>query len=127
MNETVKQQMEAVGVLKNFLDKLIPNLETLCTELKGQRKADTAAFQKECLDAFNWVIEVYNRIPDALELSDKKLDKGAVNQAITELAEALKAGEDALIAEKLENGVSGFLRELREITGIVEHVAESRE
>lgn len=115
MNESRNQQMEAAKILDEFLGRLIPNLRTLSQELKGNRKPDTDAFQKQCMDALNWVIEVYNRIPDVMELSEKRLDKSVVNRTITELAEALKSGEDTVIAGRLEDGISHFLVELKAI------------
>ena len=45
MNEELKQELEALQVLNQFLDKLIPNMENLCRELGGEAKPDTPAFQ----------------------------------------------------------------------------------
>ncbi len=119
MNEELKQELEALQVLNQFLDKLIPNMENLCRELGGEAKPDTPAFQKQCMDAFNWTIEIYNRVPHVSELCGKELDKNMANQVIMSLGEALKAGENAAIAERIENGALVILHQLKEITGVI--------
>lgn len=115
MNEELKQELEALQILNRFLDKLIPNMETLCKELKGATRSDTQSFLKQCLDAFNWTIEIYNRIPHVLEQCEKKLDKDETNQIITSLGEAVKVGESTAIAERIENGALKILHQLKEI------------
>lgn len=120
MNEELKQELEALQILNHFLDKLIPNMEMLCKELKGASKPDTLSFQKQCMDAFNWTIEIYNRIPHMSDLCGKELDKDETNQVIISLGEALKAGDGAAVAERIENGALVILHQLKEMTQAVE-------
>lgn len=116
MNEELQQELEALQVLNQFLDKLIPNMENLCRELRGASKPDTQAFKKQCLDAFNWTIEIYNRVPHVFELCGEKLDKEETNQVILSLGEAVKTGDDAATAERIENGALIILHRLKKMT-----------
>lgn len=111
MNELTQEKREAMEVMDEYLDKLIPGIETAVQELEYDRKLDTDDFLKKCIDGLNWVIEIYNRITDVIA-EEKKLDKEEINPIITELGNALQDKEDLGIAEALKK-VIPFLKKIK--------------
>lgn len=111
MQEQKKEALQAAG---EYLEKLIPGMETLCGELRGDRKDDTDDFQKQCIDGLNWIIEIYNRTSDIIEAENIKEGKAAFNEGLKALGSAIAAKEDEKIAEELEKAVIPFLKELKE-------------
>lgn len=112
MGELTQEKKEAMEVMGEYLDKLIPGIEELAKELQFDRKPDTDEFLQKCIDGLNWVVEIYNRVSDVINGENVKIDKEDVNPAIMELGEALKSKEDLRIAEALR-GVLPFLRKLK--------------
>lgn len=104
-----EQKLEALQAVSEYLQKLIPGMETLCKELREERKPDTDDFQKQCIDGLNWVIEIYNRISDVLNMDNTNFDKGSINAGISELGNAIKDKNDIKIADALEQKVIPFL------------------
>lgn len=118
MNQLLEEKKEAVEVAKEYLEKLIPGMETLCGELKGDRQPDTDDFQKQCIDGLNWVIEIYNRTSDVMDTGKIHVEKQELNAKLMELGTAIKDKEDGKIAGILEDTVIPFLRDLREAAKI---------
>lgn len=46
MRELTLETKEALRVMGEYLEKLIPGMEVLITELRGNRKADTDTFKE---------------------------------------------------------------------------------
>lgn len=111
MSELTQEKREAIEVMDEYLDKLIPGIETVTQELEHDRKLDTDDFLKKCIDGLNWVIEIYNRITDVIA-EEKKLDKEEINPIITELGNALQDKEDLRTAEALKK-VIPFLKKIK--------------
>ena len=114
MDNLQEQKKEALQAVGEYLDKLIPSMRTLCSELKGDRQPDTDDFKKQCVDGLNWVIEIYNRISDIIDMDKFHVTKEGVNAQLMELGTALKNNEDAKIAKVLEDTVIPFLADLAE-------------
>lgn len=112
MAELTQEKKEAMEVMGEYLDKLIPGIEAVGQELTGDRKPDTDTFLKNCIDGLNWVVEIYNRVSDVINEGTVKIDKEEVNPVIMELSEALKVKDDMRTAEALK-GVLPFLQKLR--------------
>lgn len=109
-----EEKKEAVQVLGEYLEKLIPGMGTLCGELRGDRQPDTDTFQKQCIDGLNWVIEIYNRVPDMVDMGKIHVAKPELNGQLIALGEAIRDKEDGKIAEILEKAIVPFLKDLAE-------------
>ena len=116
--QLMEEKREAVEVAREYLEKLIPGMETLCGELKGDRQPDTDDFQKQCIDGLNWVIEVYNRTRDVMDTEKIHVEKQELNEKLMELGTAIKDKEDGKIAQMLEDVVIPFLKDLKEAAKI---------
>lgn len=113
MEQLLEEKKEAVEVAREYLEKLIPGMETLCKELKGDRQPDTDDFQKQCIDGLNWVIEIYNRTSDVMDTGKIRMEKQELNARLMELGTAIKDKEDEKIAQVLEDTVIPFLKDLK--------------
>lgn len=118
MEQLLEEKKEAVEVAREYLEKLIPGMETLCGELKGDRQPDTDDFQKQCIDGLNWVIEIYNRTSDVMNAEKIRMEKQELNARLTELGTAIRDKEDGKIAQMLEDAVIPFLKDLKEAAKI---------
>lgn len=114
MEDMRAQKTEALIVAKEYIEKLIPGMKTLCQELQGERKDDTDDFQKQCIDGFNWIIEIYNRTSDVINADAEHIEKDELNSKIMKLSEALKNKNDIDISESLEQDIIPFLVVLSE-------------
>lgn len=114
MENILEQKQEALKAMGEYLENLIPGIETLCSELRGDRKPDTDEFQKQCIDGLNWVIEIYNRISDILDKDKIHMEKDALNEKLIELGSAIKEKNDGKIAESMEHTIVPFLKDLSE-------------
>ena len=75
MRELTLETKEALRVMGEYLEKLIPGMEVLITELRGNRKADTDTFLKNCTDSFNWMVEIYNLTSDVINEGKERIKK----------------------------------------------------
>lgn len=112
MSELTQEKKEAIEVMDEYLDKLIPGIETAAQELEFDRKLDTDEFLKKCIDGLNWVIEIYNRVSDVLGKGEEIVSKEEMNPVIMDLGNALQDKEDIKIAEALKE-VIPFLKRIK--------------
>jgi len=112
MSELTQEKREALEVMDEYLDKLIPGIEAAAQELEYDKKPDTDSFLKKCIDGLNWVIEIYNRVSDVWDAEEGKIDKEEMNPVIKELGKALQDKEDVRIAENLRRVVP-FLAKIK--------------
>ena len=117
MEDMRAQKTEALIIAKEYLDKLVPGMKTLCQELQGERKDDTDDFQKQCIDGLNWIIEIYNRTSDIINADAVHIDKEELNSKILKLSEALKNKNDLETANSLESDIIPFLTLLSDLIG----------
>ena len=114
MDHLQEEKKEALKATGEYLEKLIPGIGTLCEELKGNRQPDTDEFQKQCIDGLNWVIEIYNRVTDVVDMKKIHTEKQELNASLMELGAAIRDKEDEKIARILEEVVVPFLSDLKE-------------
>lgn len=110
MSTLTQEKKEAIEVMREYLDKLIPGMEMVCQELEYDKKLDTDDFLKNCIDGLNWVIEIYNRVSDVFDEGNKTIDKEEINQVIMELGQALQDKEDVKIAETLRKVIPFLIK-----------------
>ena len=110
MDNMKVQQMEALSTVIEYIDKLVPNMETIIRELRGKRQEDTDEFLNHILIGMNWVIETFNVTMDIINGERVRIDKDEVNSRIIDLGEALKEKDDNRIADILEGDVIPFLK-----------------
>ena len=99
MEDNRKEQMEALETLTEFNDRLVNNMQIIVKELSGNRLEDTDKFLKSILDAMNWEIQVVNGTMEVLNDGKERVNKETFNDAVVALSTAVKANNDAKMAE----------------------------
>ena len=108
MEDNRKEQIEALEVLLEFNERLVKNMNIIVKELSGKRLDDTDKFLKSIVDAINWEIQVVNGTLEVINDGEERLDKEAFNKAVSALAEAIKAKDDAAMAAEFQNVIPVF-------------------
>ncbi len=121
MRELTLETKEALRVMGEYLEKLIPGMEVLITELRGNRKADTDTFLKNCTDSFNWMVEIYNLTSDVINEGKERIKKEEINPGIIALGDALKEKNDGKTADALENRIIPFLKQLKDAVNEIQN------
>ena len=108
MEDNRKEQIEALEVLLEFNERLVKNMKIIVKELSGKRLDDTDKFLKSIVDAINWEIQVVNGTLEVINAGEERLDKEAFNKAVSALAGAIKAKDDAAMAAEFQNVIPVF-------------------
>ena len=101
MEDNRAEQREALEVLTDFNERVLKNMKIIVKELSGERLEDTNQFLKGIVDTMNWEIEVVNGTIGMLNEGRERIDKEAFNAAVLKFGDAIKANEDAAMAEAI--------------------------
>ncbi len=102
MEDRRAEQKEALAVLIEFNDRVLKNMNIIVKELSGERMEDTNQFLKGIVDALNWEIQVVNGTIELLNEGKERINKEAFNASVVRLGDAIKANEDAAMAEAIK-------------------------
>lgn len=112
MEERERLQYEVLKELITYSEKLIPAVQTLIEEMHGDVKEDTGEFLNEVINGINWEIEVYNQCASLINSKSSFIDKKTMIAAVTSLGQSLGSGDNAMVADCLENYFLPFLNKL---------------
>ncbi len=112
MEERVELQWDVMKELISYSDNLIPALQTLIQELRGNELEDTTDFLNEVITGINWEIEVYNQCADVINERSSYIDKKAMIAAVKNLGYSLSNGNTEVVADCLETDFLPFLNKL---------------
>lgn len=98
MEDSRREQIEALEVLLEFNGRLVKNIGIVIRELSGARLEDTDKFIKGIVDAMNWEIQVMNGTMELLNEGKERIDKNVFNQKILAVGDAIAAKDDAKLA-----------------------------
>lgn len=108
MNSNRLEQLEALGTLAEFNERLLKNLPTIANELSGNRQPDTDKYLQNIVDAINWEISVVNATLDVINEGQSRISKEEFNQKMMDLSTALSSHEDGKIASALQSLIPYF-------------------
>ena len=111
MNRT-DLQYDILKQLVSYSENLIPALQNLIEELRGEEKEDTGDYLNEVISGINWEIEVYNQCADMINARSSYIDKKSMIAAVKNLGISLNSGNYAMVAECLEEDFIPFLNKL---------------
>lgn len=114
-----QQQIEALEALKDYNIRLVNSMKIIITELREERKEDTDIFQEKIIDGINWEIEVLNGTLSLINEKKERINKVEINKNILELGNAIKSGNDLLIADVFEKDIIPTFIEIGNIAEIV--------
>jgi Mg2+ and Co2+ transporter CorA len=121
MEDYRKQQEEALSALIEYNNKLVPALEEVIVELKGEPKEDTKEYLDYVLKGVNWVIQIVNATKDLLNSNHEVVVKEEMNEIILKLNRSNKENKELEVAESIENGILPFIKKVtKEAEAIVE-------
>ena len=112
MEAREQMQRDILKELISYSDNLIPALQELIEELRGEEKEDTSDFLNEVITGINWEIEVYNQCADIINEKSSYIDKKAMITAVKNLGISLNSGDYKQVAECLETDFLPFLNKL---------------
>lgn len=112
MEERERLQREILEEMITYSDKLIPAVQNVVKELRGDVKADTGEFLNEVITGINWEIEVYNQCAGLINSKSSYIDKKMMIAAVTSLGKSLSSKDNAMVADCLENDFLPFLNKL---------------
>ena len=112
MEEREQLQREVLQELVSYSEKLIPAVQTIIEELRGNEKTDTGEFLNEVINGINWEIEVYNQCAALINSKSSYIDKKQMIGAVTSLGQSLSSGDNRMVADCFENDFLPFLNKL---------------
>lgn len=108
MEDTRREQIEALEVLAEFNQRLLKNMRIVVKELSGARLEDTDMLIKSIIDAMNWEIQVVNGTMEVLNEGEQRVDKEDFNKKVLAVGAAVAAKEDAELAKAFEEVIPSF-------------------
>ena len=108
MEDNRAEQKEALEVLVEFNERVLKNMRIVIKELSGARLEDTNKFLRGIVDAMNWEIQVVNGTMEMLNDGKERINKEEFNTAVLKLSDAIKANEDAAMAEAITELIPMF-------------------
>jgi len=113
--DTVKQQqIEALKMAAEYLDRLIPSMEAIIGEIKGQMQDDTVDFLIQIIDGLNFMIETYNATKDIINGDDPLINEDVFEDVIGKLSDGFAKKDYISIADNLEESIVPFLKVFKE-------------
>ena len=105
-------QYNVLKQLISYSESLIPALQDLIAELRGEERDDTSDYLNEVISGINWEIEVYNQCADIINERTSYIDKKSMISAVKNLGSTLGSGDYKLVADCLEDDFIPFLNKL---------------
>ena len=110
--DRVELQYNVLKQLISYSESLIPALQNLIEELRGEERDDTSDYLNEVISGINWEIEVYNQCADIINERTRYIDKKSMVSAVKNLGSTLGSGDYKLVADCLEDDFIPFLNKL---------------
>lgn len=110
MSSKHELQMEVLGELVNYSEKLIKGTEEVIKELRGSRKPDTDELFNLVIQGINWEIEVFNNCEALINKDGQQIDKSKMANAVGRLGKVLQEKDDIKIAACLDVDFIPFLK-----------------
>ena len=76
--DRVELQYNVLKQLISYSESLIPALQNLIEELRGEERDDTSDYLNEVISGINWEIEVYNQCADIINERTRYIDKKSI-------------------------------------------------
>ena len=108
MEDIRKQQVEALEVGVEYVQKLVPAIKEILPELRGEEKEDTTDFLNQIIDGINFVIEIVNATMPMMNEKEEILNQEGIEEKVQQLNAALQARDHAKTAQALEEGILPF-------------------
>lgn len=112
MADREQMQRDVLVELISYSNSLIPALQDIIEELRGESKEDTNDYLGEVIAGINWEIEVYNQCASLINSKSSYIDKKSMIVAVKNLSISLNSGNTLQIADCFEQDFLPFLNKL---------------
>ena len=110
MGTIEEQKNEALKTVAEYLEKLIPAMENVIAEIKGEMQEDTVDFLLQVIDGLNFVIETYNVTRDVVNNPEPLINDDQLEKAVGVLSEGFSKKDYPAIADELFGDIVPFLK-----------------
>ena len=110
MEDLRHQQLEVLGMISGYIEKLVPAMEEVSAELTGEMKEDTVDYLNQIVEAFNFVIEAYNGTRNLINETEKLINDDSLDAQVKEFSAALKVKNYPKIGNLMQDGIIDFLK-----------------
>lgn len=114
MENVREQQVEAIKMASEYLDKLIPSMEQVIGEIKGERQDDTIDFLMQVVDGLNFMFETYNVTKELINEKEVLVNDDALQEAVDRMSDGFAKKDYEAIADELSESIVPFLKVYRE-------------
>ena len=114
MDTIREQKLEALKTASEYLERLIPAMEQVISEIKGEMQEDTVDFLHQIIDGFNFMIETYNVTRDLVNDPEPLIVDEELEKAVGSLSEGFSKKDYSAIADELSNDIVPFLKVFKE-------------
>lgn len=108
-----EQQIELLQTVNDYCGRLLPAMNEVIGELKGEKKEDTVEFLIQIIDGFNFVIEAYNVTRDLINEDGNVINDSELEDAVQRLSKVMIAKEYEKAADILESDVIAFIDKVK--------------
>ncbi len=105
-----EQKLEALRTAVQYIEKLVPAMEEVISEIKGEMKEDTIDYLMQVIDGFNFMIETYNVTRDLVNDPEPLINDDELESAVGRLSEGFSRKDYPAIADELSTDAVPFLR-----------------
>ena len=110
MEDLKQQKLEALAMVSEYMDKVIPAMEEVSAELVGEMKEDTVDYLNQIIDAFNFVIETFNATRDLVNANQELILEDALDKEVNNLSAAMKAKDYPKVGVIMQGAVLDFVK-----------------
>lgn len=111
MEDYRAQQLDALAMIAEYSDKLIPAMSGIVDELLGNMQDDTLALLGQIIDGLNFVIETYNV---TTEIVGDVVEKDTFEEVIGRLSKAMMSEDYKAAAVVMRDDILSFLKDYGE-------------
>lgn len=112
---TREDKIEAIKAICQYDKKLADAMEILAEEIdSGVSDMDSEVFG-QVVQGVNWTIEVLQQVMDVMNEQEKKLDKEAINDALTAFDKACREEDEDELIEVLKSKLAPAFRGICEV------------
>ncbi len=119
MEDIRVQQIEALQVGIEYVQKLIPATQEILPELRGDEKEDTMDFLNQIIDGINFLIDIVNATMPLINEKEEILNKDGIEEKVQILNAALSAKDYVKVAQALEEGILPFMDILYQVASVI--------
>ena len=110
MDTIREQKLEALKTASDYLERLIPAMEQVISEIKGEMQEDTVDFLLQIIDGFNFMIETYNVTRDLVNDPEPLIVDEELERAVVSLSDGFSKKDYSAIADELSTDIVPFLK-----------------